>query len=100
MLLIVVRVKGLCVTQLARVPVEVLKDNVRLGKCDPSLFANPLRIVEHVVDLHDAIAGAFQLIPRDVGAKVARPKNVDFARAVFEFAVGLAVAFVAGPVVV
>ena len=64
-----------------------LKDDLRVRKGEPTLAVTLDRVIENVVDLHDAIMRKGPVCPRNVRHGVTRPSDVARARAVFELSV-------------
>ena len=82
------------VGQFSGLPVEVLKNDLRVRISDPPFSTQFLRLIEDIVDLYDAIVRVQSVQAWDVWEDVAAPADVAFARAEFEFARSWAVAFV------
>ena len=64
-----------------------LKDDLWMRKGEPAFAITLDRIVEHVVDLHDAIMGECPVYTRNVRHGVTGPPDIAGTRAVFEFPV-------------
>jgi len=54
------------ISQLSGVTIKILEDHLRSGERNPAMLSKFKRIVKHIVNLHDAISRASQLVPRNV----------------------------------
>ena len=94
------------IAQLAGSPVKVLQNHLRLRERDPAINGRLVRlikddrVVEDIVDLHDAVGRVCESVSRDIGPEVSRPQNVDRTRSILKRPVGGTVSFVARPVIV
>lgn len=82
------------VGEFSGLPVEILEDDLRVRIGDPAFVAQFLRLVEDIVDLHDAVVRVESVQAWDVWQDVAAPADVAFAWAELELTGGWSVAFV------